>query len=219
MNSDDIYVYKMVADNGGAPCVWRGLLSLALCKPKIRKSAGKGALVFGFGGKGYGERLLYVARITSKPETGEYYQKREFARRPDCIYRNVGGKAQRKVDASYHYQSDERKRDVGLRFERADVLLSCDFRYFGKQGTADYKNEFKATKALIEGLTQGHRVNHSQKLREELGGLKQKLWRKHRRKKVGQPTDADTKRRCNADTPSRCIKRGMDAHGPGGRKP
>ena len=69
----------LLQQRSGAPCVWRGLLSLALCKPKIRKSAGKGALVFGFGGKSYGERLLYVAQITSKPETGEYYQKREFA--------------------------------------------------------------------------------------------------------------------------------------------
>lgn len=32
----DIYVYKMVADNGGAPCVTGNLLSLAICKPKIK---------------------------------------------------------------------------------------------------------------------------------------------------------------------------------------
>jgi hypothetical protein len=62
----DIYVYKMVADNGGAPCVFRNLLSLAICKPKIRKSAKKGALIFGFGGKDYQERLIYIAHVTSK---------------------------------------------------------------------------------------------------------------------------------------------------------
>jgi hypothetical protein len=50
----DIYVYKMVVDNGGAPCVTRKLLSLAICKPKIRKSAERGSLIFGFGGKQYG---------------------------------------------------------------------------------------------------------------------------------------------------------------------
>ena len=49
----DIYIYKMVADNGGAPCVAAGLLSLAICKPMIRKSAAKGSLIFGFGGKAY----------------------------------------------------------------------------------------------------------------------------------------------------------------------
>jgi hypothetical protein len=62
----DIYIYKMVADNGGAPCVAAGLLSLAICKPMIRKSAEKGSLIFGFGGKVYGERLLYIACVTQK---------------------------------------------------------------------------------------------------------------------------------------------------------
>jgi hypothetical protein len=31
--------YKLTADNGGAPCVRYGLLSLAICKPMIRKTA------------------------------------------------------------------------------------------------------------------------------------------------------------------------------------
>ena len=204
----DIYVYKMVADNGGAPCVWRGRLSLALCKPKIRKSAEIGALVFGFGGKDYGERLIYVAKITSKPNTGEYYCKREFTRRPDCIYRQIGGTVRRKARARYHSQSDERERDVGLRFEKAHVLLCDDFRYFGNQGTADYKQEFAAIKALIESLTRGHRVNHSPKLRQELLALKRQLWRKIRRMKNGEPTDSDRTRLCNADSPSACIGSG-----------
>lgn len=116
-------MYKMVADNGGAPCVWRGLLSLALCKPKIRKSGDVGVLVFGFGGKVYDERLIYVAEITSTPDPGKYYRKREFAKRPDCIYRQVGGTVRRKARARYHNQSDERERDVGSRFEKAHVLL------------------------------------------------------------------------------------------------
>ena len=34
-----IYVYKMTADTGGAPCVYQGILSLAICKPKIRRKA------------------------------------------------------------------------------------------------------------------------------------------------------------------------------------
>ena len=66
----DIFIYKMVTDNGGAPCVFRKLLSLAICKPKIRKSAKKGSLVFGFGGKRYQERLIYIARVTDKLEGG-----------------------------------------------------------------------------------------------------------------------------------------------------
>ena len=82
----DIYVYKVVVDNGGAPCVAAGLLSLAICKPKIRKTCTKGSLVFGFGGKQYDERLIYIARVTAKLESDAYYREREYARRPDCIY-------------------------------------------------------------------------------------------------------------------------------------
>lgn len=155
----EIFVYKIVADNGGAPCVWHGLLSLALCKPKIRKSAGVGTLIFGFGGKEYGERLIYVAEVTEKPVTGEYYRQPRFAGRPDCIYEDVLGKSKRKDDARYHTGSDKRPKDVGMRFENADVLLSRKFRYFGDRSTADYKADcaFNEVKALIEGLKRGHR--------------------------------------------------------------
>ena len=131
----DIYVYKMVADNGGAPCVFGSLLSLAICKPRIRKGAGKGSLVFGFGGKEYHERLLYIARVTDKLEGQDYYRLGDYARRPDCIYRSEEGSAIRKTSAKYHTKSDERKRDVGLHFENAYVLLSDDFRYLGRKGT------------------------------------------------------------------------------------
>src|SRR5881296_1719497 len=93
----DVYVYKMVADNGGAPCVTGKLLSLAICKPKIRKSAGRGSLIFGFGGKEYQERLIYIARVTGKLEGEAYYQQPQYARRPDCIYRVEEGRAVRRI--------------------------------------------------------------------------------------------------------------------------
>lgn len=48
--SPRIYFYKLVADNGGAPCVENGLLSLAICKPMIRKTAKEGDLILGFAG-------------------------------------------------------------------------------------------------------------------------------------------------------------------------
>src|SRR6266487_4382655 len=102
----DIYVYKMVADNGGAPCIRGNLLSLAICKPKIRKAAGEESLVFGFGGKGYKERLIYIARVTGKLEGDAYYREGEYARRPDCIYRVKKDRPVRKVSAKYHSDSD-----------------------------------------------------------------------------------------------------------------
>lgn len=31
-----VYIYKLTGDDGGAPCVCDGILSLAICKPAIR---------------------------------------------------------------------------------------------------------------------------------------------------------------------------------------
>lgn len=202
MTTPEIFVYKMTADNGGAPCVWRGLLSLAICKPKIRKSAQEGSLIFGFGGKDYGERLIYIAKVTQKPAVGVYYRSAKFAKRPDCIYEDGSRGPRLRPDARYHTQSDERRKDVGMRFSIAHVLLSRDFRYFGKSGTDDYKKKFPAIKALIERLMQGERRNHPPGLRSQLLELKTQVWRKHRKVKIGCPTDSDTSRLCNRDTGS-----------------
>jgi hypothetical protein len=193
-----IYVYKMVADNGGAPCVWRGLMSLALCKPVIRRRAGKGDMIFGFGGKEYGERLIYVAWVTEdKLTAGAYYGDRTYSERPDCIYRDVGGTPERKPDAKYHYLSDESHRDVGSNFERAHVLLSRDFRYFGNKATDDYKRSFPAVKALIEGLGRGHRVNHSPEVHEQLLNLANQLRLNYPQMRIGEPNDGDCAKTCN----------------------
>lgn len=198
MSLPKIYVHKLVADNGGAPCVWQGLLSLALCKPQIRKSAKEKDVIFGFGGKDYDERLIYVAEITRKPNIGEYYRQKEFAARPDCIYfEDTEEIPQRKSTAKYHNETDKRKRDVGMKFENAYVLLSENFRYFGVKGTDRYKQEFPSVKYLIEGLKRGHRVNYPEQLRDELMALKDQVWSHHREMILGSPSDRDRARVCN----------------------
>ena len=45
----NIYVYKCVVDDGTAPCVDRSLLSMTVCKPKVRTSAKVGDTVIAFG--------------------------------------------------------------------------------------------------------------------------------------------------------------------------
>ena len=199
----EIFIYKMVVDNGGAPCVTSSLLSLAICKPKIRKSAGKGSLIFGFGGKKtYGERLIYIACVTDKLEKDGYYRHRKYARRPDCIYRNANDKAELKKRAKFHKGPGHLKRDVGSRFENAFVLLSTDFRYFGNKGVAEYKNNCPKLKILIEGLKQGHRNHLDPALRDELIKLKNDIWENNKRMKVGVPSDASSRLACNTDCPS-----------------
>jgi len=167
----DIYVYKLITDNGGAPCVFRRRLSLAICKPKIRSSATPGSLIFGFGAKHHGERLIYIAKLSEKLSEGAYYREDKYASRPDCTYKDVNGKPLRKSSARYHAVSDERRRDVGFRFEQANVLLSDDFRYFGKLGRPKYKTKYPAIKRCIEALKRGHCRNHLAALRDELRQL------------------------------------------------
>jgi Nucleotide modification associated domain 2 len=58
-----VYFYKMTSDSGMAPCVDQGVLSLAICKPSIRRRAQEGDIIFGFGGKALGETLIYAAKI------------------------------------------------------------------------------------------------------------------------------------------------------------
>jgi len=189
----------MPTDNGGAPCVHAGFLSLAICKPKVRKTADVDSLIFGFGGKDYRERLIYVARVTRKFAGTEYYTSREFARRPDCIYRSVDGRAVLRPKAHHHANADHRRKDVGFRFENAFVLFSGDFRYFGANGTADYKRAHPALKSLIEGLKQGHRRNHSEQVRADLIDLKNRLWKQYRKRVLGRPTESDSSAACNVD--------------------
>jgi Nucleotide modification associated domain 2 len=73
-----IYFYKLTTDNGGAPCVQNDLLSLAICKPMMRKTATEegGDLIFGFAANSLHRNnpLIYVARVTKKLCTGEYFK-------------------------------------------------------------------------------------------------------------------------------------------------
>src|SRR6266446_2564302 len=126
-----IFVYKLTTDNGGAPCVHGGRLSLAICKPKIRSKAKPHDWIIGLGGENLGNGIIYAARVTGNAGC-EYYQQRHFARRPDCIYHFRDAKLIRKKSAAYHKDPSNMARDIGAdpEYRNAHVLLSSDFRYF-----------------------------------------------------------------------------------------
>lgn len=186
-----IYVYKMTADNGGAPCIFgEQLLSLAICKPKIRSTARpdnpRGAdWIIGIGGKNLGEGIIYVARTTGKAGV-EYYRKRSFARRPDCIYKFKDGKLIRKATALYHKVESNMPRDVGIapNYCNARVLLSSDFRFFGR----NREPVPDRLQAFFKSIGQGHRVNHDDSIRGALLILIETLWQKYPAKMIlGEP--------------------------------
>jgi hypothetical protein len=70
-----LYLYKMTTDNGGAPCVRDGKLSLAICKPSIRTSARCGDFILGFAGNALHKNncLIYAAKVGRCVTGDEYY--------------------------------------------------------------------------------------------------------------------------------------------------
>jgi Nucleotide modification associated domain 2 len=149
----NIYFYKLTTDNGGAPCVQYGLLSLAICKPMIRKAAAEGDLIFGFAANSLhpDNRLIYIARVTKKLCCGEYYKRNRYSRRRDCIYSLSRTRFVWKRKAAYH-EPQAVTHDLGTHpeYARADVLLSRDFRYFGAAGTDEYKAKFPRVARAVE---------------------------------------------------------------------
>lgn len=191
-SSNRYYVYKVVVDAGGAPCVYHNRLSLAICKPAIRRTAQVGDLIFGFSSNDdeIQNRLVYIAEVTEKVTKGDYYFDPRYENRPDCIYEwTRGGYLVLRDDARHHQFADARPRDVGRYpgYRNAQVLLSTNFRYFGGSGTDEWKQQYRSIKRLVENLGQGHRVHHPRKVREELLELKNDLWRTYSKRKLGNP--------------------------------
>ena len=88
-----IHSYVITTDNGGAPCTNNNLLTLGICKPKIREHAEVGDYIVGLVGKNLKKKckrlentpcILYMAKITDKVTISEYYKK--YKERDDCIY-------------------------------------------------------------------------------------------------------------------------------------
>ncbi|HYJ82411.1 MAG TPA: hypothetical protein VEW26_06150, partial [Allosphingosinicella sp.] len=81
-----LYRYIMTSDDGIAPCIDGGLITLATCKPVVRRVARPGDWVMGFFGKGYAPgTLAWAARIAGKREPFDY--ERAYRPRADAVYR------------------------------------------------------------------------------------------------------------------------------------
>lgn len=176
-----IYCYKLTTDNNGAPCVTEELLSLAICKPMIRRTAQEGALLFGFAANSLDRhnRLIYVAQLSQPITNGEYYTRDEYRHRPDCIYQKVGDGFRLRSNSQYHWpEAKHIERDLGRShsWNRTTVLVSKNFRYLGGRTPFDYRERYPKIRIAVQQLRSGHLINHSKSLREEFIALKQDLW-------------------------------------------
>lgn len=188
-----IYCYKLTTDNNGAPCVSEDLLSLAICKPMIRRTAKEGDLLFGFAAKSLDtrHRLIYVAELSKPITDGAYYTDDQYHYRPDCIYQKSGDGYRLRNDAKYHSEKDHIERDLGRSkdWNRIIVLVSENFRYFGKSDSLDYRTAHPAIWSVVEQLRSEHRVNHLEALQQKFLAMKDALWRQFPGKRIwGEPS-------------------------------
>ena len=180
------YLYKMTVDDGGAPCAQDGMLTLAICKPTIRRVAPEGSVIVAFAGdcmgsEGYEDNcIVYAAVVSRRVPNQDYYSKRRYAHRRDCIYKRSGSGFALKAKARFHHGPGDLEHDLGAAPDYPNAVLlsdgAKDFRYFGTQCPVEYKKKFPRLRNEIERLTEGHRVNHDPELYEELLRLKKELW-------------------------------------------
>jgi hypothetical protein len=168
-----VFIYKLRTDNGGAPAVYRGRLSLAICKPRIRATAEIGDWIIGIAGESLhpDSGLLYIAQVDEILEDGQYYRDARFARRPDAVYEWKGTRLKLRVDPRFHGAEDA-FRDIGTgpRYPQARVLLSSRFRYYGR-ATSDW---YAAVSPLAHQMGQARGIGHKVHLSE----VEYKAWMK-----------------------------------------
>jgi len=189
-----LFFYKLNYDGGGAPCAFGDALSLAICKSQIRTTARRGDWIFGFGAERLGEKLIYIARVDEIVQESEYYREPRYSKRPDAVYEWHGRDLRWKAGSLYHAPSDT-EHDVGYppNYKRAVVLVSKEFRYFGRNSTDEYKYEFPILAESIRALGRAYRVNHSGEVRSALIALTERVWTQQPTKMIlGIPNDEAT---------------------------
>jgi len=128
--------YKMTSDRGFAPNPYEGFLTLATCKPGIRKCHKIGHWLAGFTSKKLNgdevgqEKLVYLAEIYEIFSMEEYYDKYPQKRTcpsADNIYEVQNGEWVL-VNGDIHNKSNMRKDLSG-----ENVLVASHYYYFGQE--------------------------------------------------------------------------------------
>jgi hypothetical protein len=149
--------------------------------------------------------------VTSVEEDGDYYESPTYEDRGDRIYiRGDDGRFRLRSDARYHEDSTHLATDLGSfpEYERARVLISDDFRYFGSapnSETADL-SRYPRLQSLLRSLGQGHRVNHPAELAKELRELLRSAWSDYPVRSLGSRIGPGTQMTAGAERDSRTSR-------------
>lgn len=141
-----LFTYTIPIDDGAAPNPFRGMCSLAICKPAIRRVAKPNDWVVGLGSKNapsgdFSGHLVYAMRVEEVLTLREYDQQ-AISRWPhripivrstdlserlgDCIYDFSSG-------SGVQRQSVHGPGNVATDLSGENVLISKDFYYFGNR--------------------------------------------------------------------------------------
>ncbi len=144
-----LFSYKMTHDTGFAPNPFKGFLTLANCKPKIRKYRQPKEWVAGFTSVGLNgdsvgrEKLVYLMEITNKVDYYEYWTNPNYeCKKPKSGYVTIENKAGDNIyrpnanaplhfeqieETKHHKEESLQKRDLGGEY----TFISNHFFYFG----------------------------------------------------------------------------------------
>jgi hypothetical protein len=147
MSMSRLFTYTIPIDDGAAPNPFRGMCSLAICKPGIRREAKEGDWVAGLGSKNapsgdLSQRLVYAMRVEEVLSL-EAYDKQAPTNWPhripdagsadlsgrlgDCIYDFSKGAPVQRTGGVHGPEN------MALDLSGKNVLLSRHFYYFGSR--------------------------------------------------------------------------------------
>ncbi len=169
------YLYKLTSDRGGAPCALAPalgedpLLTLAICKPAIRRTAQPGDRIVGITSHALAKSdnyplnaVIYAAIVAEGMDARDYFAPASpFTTRPDCIYEfhQQNGTAAHANRSNLHRNERHLLKDLGRYpyYRNGRVLLCHDFRYFGSAAPR-IPARLHLLNIAAETLGQGHRV-------------------------------------------------------------
>lgn len=145
-----IYRYILMHDEGMAPCPESGRMSLATCKPVIRRMARPGDWVIGFRpGSLVRGLVLWAGRVEQCLSHADY--QRKYQKRSDAVYTLGDDGAYLRLRDDYHPTQAEMDRDVG-----SPVLLFEPARSYYFNGVPVVLPD---DLAHLAAAGRGHRVN------------------------------------------------------------
>lgn len=150
------YSYVVVRDYGFAPNPFWGFLTLATCKPVIRRNANVGDFVIGHAPAADGNKLIYIMKVSKVITFDEYWNDVKYAIKKPVMN---GSLTRRYGDNIYHHNERHKwvQEDSHHSLEKGkineynlkrdtrtteNVLIADEFIYLGKS-MIDFPDEFK----------------------------------------------------------------------------